>query len=672
MLTMSLRNLLAIGALIPMFTLAACPDEERRPIGSSCSAASQCDGGLCYGGSCLDPEADDDIDGLLNAVEAALGTDPLSADTDGDGQTDLEEVGSNVVVPLDSDGDGKSDANESSVLDNDGDCIPDQLDQDDAVKEIDPAVLGQKICRTLGVCSATGVVITANCAELEAGPQAACDYGLVPDYEGPETSCDELDNDCDGVVDNAFVAGGTSTFTDVDGTPDLVKGDACGIGACAGGMVVCGTTTTLACSSTGNASAELCDASDNDCDGETDEGEDQSDCTDFYLDFDKDTFGDPDVSVCQCSAPVGDYVTVAMDCNDQLDTFNPDAAGICGLDADCDTFAQDADEVCDDANEVATDGCDACTVEDFRVNPVGTDAQRIAVAADGADAYIVAYVEPTVLIPQGPGLPAGPTGLPELVMRRYSVGVVEPTNDLRATLDATPELVQIVRRGDDRFGVVLGFSTYDPQTLSYSARVIVYDIGGTLEPTPITLLSRDGFLDRVSFVGTGDVGITIVVAESSDNGNRVYAQTLDGENKLGAKVTLTTSSFEGFNEIVAARATDGTALVGWVRGGKRGDVDEFLRLTTTGQPDGEVTSLLPTFDGYINGMELLSRPGNAGFWLAVNQYEQVGGSTIKAYPVTAALVAGTPTAIAGPENSEGGGGIAVNGLGQVIVLWSDY
>ncbi|MER0123183.1 calcium-binding protein [Streptococcus sp. ZJ93] len=35
---------------------------------------------------------DSDHDGLLDAQELALGTNPFSSDTDGDGKTDLEEV----------------------------------------------------------------------------------------------------------------------------------------------------------------------------------------------------------------------------------------------------------------------------------------------------------------------------------------------------------------------------------------------------------------------------------------------------------------------------------------------------------------------------------------------------------------------------------------------------
>ena len=38
-----------------------------------------------------DPNLDTDLDGITDAMEAELGTDPERADTDGDGFTDLEE-----------------------------------------------------------------------------------------------------------------------------------------------------------------------------------------------------------------------------------------------------------------------------------------------------------------------------------------------------------------------------------------------------------------------------------------------------------------------------------------------------------------------------------------------------------------------------------------------------
>lgn len=62
----------------------------------------------------LPPPPDNDADGLPDAEETALGTDPTKADTDGDGLTDREEVVFYRTDPLkaDTDGDGFTDGDE--------------------------------------------------------------------------------------------------------------------------------------------------------------------------------------------------------------------------------------------------------------------------------------------------------------------------------------------------------------------------------------------------------------------------------------------------------------------------------------------------------------------------------------------------------------------------------
>ena len=76
-------------------------------------------------------ELDSDLDGVTDPTEYALGTDPFSADTDGDGIDDLTEI-VDIESPADSDGDGLIDAIESNVDDADGDGTPDNLDPDQA------------------------------------------------------------------------------------------------------------------------------------------------------------------------------------------------------------------------------------------------------------------------------------------------------------------------------------------------------------------------------------------------------------------------------------------------------------------------------------------------------------------------------------------------------------
>ena len=85
----------------------------------------------------LTPEGDNDQDGLSNSEEFALGTNPLVADSDGDGLSDGEEVNTHHTSPLlsDSDEDGLSDSEEinsyatnPNAKDSDGDGADDALE----------------------------------------------------------------------------------------------------------------------------------------------------------------------------------------------------------------------------------------------------------------------------------------------------------------------------------------------------------------------------------------------------------------------------------------------------------------------------------------------------------------------------------------------------------------
>jgi len=89
----------------------------------------------------LDAPADSDGDGLTDAEEADIGTDPLNPDTDGDGLLDGEEVNNQdyLLDPLnpDTDGDGWDDFEEvinqgtdPTNVDTDGDFITDPCDPD--------------------------------------------------------------------------------------------------------------------------------------------------------------------------------------------------------------------------------------------------------------------------------------------------------------------------------------------------------------------------------------------------------------------------------------------------------------------------------------------------------------------------------------------------------------
>jgi hypothetical protein len=171
-----------------------------------------------------------------------------------------------------------------------------------------------------------------------------CDDSDPDIFPGAEEECDELDNDCDGEID--------------EGTDHVYYGDSDGDGYGDAG------TTIEACEPpTGyveNAedcddsdplqypgADEYCNGEDDDCDGETDE-EGVLGASTWYADDDGDGYGDAGVSMDACDAPTG-YVDNSDDCDDSDPMQNPDGTEICnGEDDDCDGEV-DEDEAMDTA-----------------------------------------------------------------------------------------------------------------------------------------------------------------------------------------------------------------------------------------------------------------------------------------------------------------------------------
>ena len=142
--------------------------------------------------------------------------------------------------------------------------------------------------------------------------------------------CDDVDNDCDGRVDDGLTE---AYFTDSDGDGYGAYGDI--LYACtdpgSGYALIAGDCDDSDSAISPDAE-EVCDGVDNDCGGVVDEGL----LTVYYLDADGDGYGDASEDTEECESPGKEYVEQADDCDDDDSAINPDAEEICdGIDNNC-------------------------------------------------------------------------------------------------------------------------------------------------------------------------------------------------------------------------------------------------------------------------------------------------------------------------------------------------
>ncbi|MCB9791480.1 MAG: hypothetical protein H6741_02020 [Alphaproteobacteria bacterium] len=225
-----------------------------------------------------------------------------------------------------------------------------------------------------------------------------CDDAEAAVNPGAAEVCNALDDDCDGLVDDAddsldLSTAGTS-YADADGDGYGDPGAATVACEAPSGEVDNGEDCDDGDAAVNPAATEVCDTVDNDCDGDVDDDDrslDTSTATTWYADSDGDGVGSS-YSARACEVPSG-YVATSGDCDDNEASAYPGATESCDeIDNDCDsstdegvttTFYADADgdgygaaaysrDECSAPNGYVADATD-CDDSDSSINPAGTE-----------------------------------------------------------------------------------------------------------------------------------------------------------------------------------------------------------------------------------------------------------------------------------------------------------
>jgi len=250
---------------------------------------------ICYltppvGYSLLADDCDDTNPNIHpNAVESCNGVDDNC-----NGQIDEENATGCATYFYDADGDGYGISNNSKCL-----CSPSA-----------PYTATQP-----GDCNDTNANIHPNAVE----------------------SCNGVDDNCNGQIDEENATGCTTYFYDADGD---------GYGISNNSKCLCSPSAPYTATQPGDCNdtnaninpdaVESCNGVDDNCNGQIDE-EDAIGCAIYFYDADGDGYGISNNSKCLCSPSAPYTATQPGDCNDTNANINPPAVELCnGIDDNCD------------------------------------------------------------------------------------------------------------------------------------------------------------------------------------------------------------------------------------------------------------------------------------------------------------------------------------------------
>ncbi len=334
------------------------PDTDGDGFGDGGAPLQQCtqpEGFVTVLGDCDDtnprikPEArelcdtvDNDCDGRVDVAAEDAAT--WFADDDGDGLGDREVSQDACEMP-------------AGFTDNDDDC--DDTDAALGVKQtyyedLDGDGYGN-------VDEATGLL----CVPFTGFVADSTDCNDEDNRVNPAATetCNAIDDDCDGTVDDGTAQ--TTYYMDMD--QDSYGDPTMSTSACTqpGGFVTDNTDCADNNAAVNPAAAEVCNTQDDDCDGSLNE---DLPIVTSYADSDGDGFGDSSAPLSDCTIPSG-FTSDDTDCDDSDVAINPDAF----------------DPSTDDRIDQDCAGDDACTA------PVSSGADLVITSSADASAFCSQY-----------------------------------------------------------------------------------------------------------------------------------------------------------------------------------------------------------------------------------------------------------------------------------------